>query len=146
MKVRKGVIGIIMFDGEFLVLKREHMWKGWEFVKGGLIYMEENGIPVFEDEELAVKREIKEETGLDVEILHQIPMRVEYEHPEYYKKKVGIDRSSHAVFLVKAKNKDVELSFEHSDFRWLPYEEARELLTYEEQKKALDNAMKFLKE
>ncbi|MFH0832285.1 MAG: NUDIX domain-containing protein [Candidatus Aenigmatarchaeota archaeon] len=146
MRIRKGVIGVVVNGDEFLVLERKHMWRGWEFVKGGLTYMEEGGMPCYEDEENAVKREIMEETGLDVDILNKFHERVEYEHPEHYKNEFGIDMSSHAIFLVNADSRDVKLSFEHSNFKWLTYDEARELLTHDEQKRALDIAAKFLKE
>ena len=75
MKIRKGAVAIIFRQDEFLILKRELNWKGWEFVKGSI----DEG----EDEETAVKREIREETGLeDIEIIHKLPEKLEYMHPE----------------------------------------------------------------
>lgn len=140
MRIRKGVAGIIFKpDGPlFLVLKRAINWEGWEFVKGS--------IGNNEIKETAVRREILEETGLEeIELIYKFPGRMEYEHKESSRNLAGFSGSSHTVFLVKYIDGEVVLSHEHSDFKWLPYEEARETLTFENQRMFLDSAMEFLR-
>ena len=137
MRIRKGAVAIILRQNEFLVLRRVLNWKGWEFVKGSI----DEG----EDEETAVRREIREETGLeDIEIVNKFPEKMEYKHPERLKRRSGIDSSSHTVFLVRHLNGEIRLSNEHGDFKWLPYEEARAILTYGTQKNILDTAYRYL--
>ncbi len=76
MSVRKGVNGIIYSkekDGIFfLVLHRVLNWKGWEFPKGGI----EKTDSV---DEIALRREIKEETGLtNIRIIIKLPFEIKY--------------------------------------------------------------------
>ena len=135
--IRKAVVGIV-FDGKhFLVLHRVLGWSGWEFSKGGV----DEG----EDEEQAVLREIKEETGLDVEIIEKVPFVIKYDYPEDYKKKYGFDETEQSVFLAKTTDKKVRLSEEHDEYKWLDYNEARKILTHSNQKDALDKAWEILK-
>ena len=61
IKYRKAVFGVAYSknkDGkiEYIILKRKKHWKGWEFPKGGI----ERGEKIID----AVKREVREETGL----------------------------------------------------------------------------------
>ena len=140
MQIRKGVAAIIFKSEDvplFLVLRRVLNWKGWEFVKGSI----KN-----EKEESAILREIKEETSLEkVEIVHKFPEKMEYEHPTGFRQSFDFSGSSHTVFLVELLDGDIKLSSEHNAFRWLQYKEARKILTFENQRKFLDSAMKFLK-
>ena len=143
--IRRGAVGIIFradsgrSNYEFLIMRRKFLWRGWEFPKGGI----KNGLKKETDEE-AVLREIKEETNLDnVKIIHKLPEKMEYAHPKRFKL-VGLTGSSHTVFLVEYHGGDIKLSFEHSGFRWLTYEEARKTLTYDTQKRILDAAHKYL--
>ena len=61
MKYRKSVFVVVYSKTkkgvEYLILKRKLHWIGWEFPKGG--------IKKFESKKRAVRREIKEETGLN---------------------------------------------------------------------------------
>lgn len=140
--IRLGAVGIIFRrvkeNGfEFLILRRKFLWHGWEFPKGGIKKGKEN-------DESAVLREIREETGLaEVKIIHKFPEKMEYQHPKRFKL-VGITGSSHSVFLVEYIKGDIKLSFEHSAFKWLPYKEARKTLTYDTQKRILDSAYRYL--
>ncbi len=139
MDVRRGVKGVV-FDirnGEpiYLLLHRVLNWRGWEFPKGGV----EEG----EDHIEALKREIKEETGLDVdEIVAELPKSewkaedgTSYSYRQYL---VRAD-SSQAVVLQR------EPVVEHDAYRWVKYEEAMELLTWENDKQTLKIAHGIVK-
>lgn len=131
---RKGVLGIVINKKrEFLILYRKLHWRGWEFPKGGL----SKG----ETEEQALKRELKEETGLDVNIVTRLPHKVVYYYPPEFIGKTGTKYSGakQVVYLVLADGK-VKLSEEHAKYRWVSYKDARKLLRHETQKKALDIA------
>ena len=129
---RKGVLGILINKKkEFLILYRKLHWRGWEFPKGGI---DKN-----ETEEKALKREIKEETGLDAFIISKLAYKLTYDYPEEFIKKTKYRGAKQSVYLVLADGK-VKLSKEHNRYRWASYKEARKLLKHESQKKALDIA------
>ena len=135
--IRKAVVGIV-FNGErFLVLHRTLGWSGWEFPKGG--------VNAGETEKEAVLREVKEETGLDAKITKKLPLIIRYDYPDDYRKKYGADKTEQSVFLLRANGK-IKLSEEHDDYKWLSYEEARNILKYDDQKKALDAALGAIKD
>lgn len=99
-------------EGKYLLVKRtdtRSMHPGkWEFPGGGV----ENG----ETPEDAVLRELKEETGLDGEIVeHGMPGEVS---TEYGTLKIY-------PFLVESEG-SIELSREHSEYKWIELEELEE--------------------
>jgi len=127
--------GIVIFKEEggkrqYLLL---HYGKGsrarypfWDFSKG---HIEEG-----EDELQAAKREAREETGLtDINILEGFKEKIEY----YFD--VGKDRVSKTVvfFTGEIKKGEVTISFEHMGFKWLPFKEAIETLTFKNAKNIL---------
>ena len=118
---------------EFLLL---HYGKGhWGFPKG---HIEAN-----ESEEQAMLRELEEETGIsDAKIIPNFR-----EHITYFFMENGKKIRKHVVFfLVESKTKEVKLSFEHTDYAWLPYEKAIETLTFGNARKVLKKAYDFLKQ
>ncbi len=127
---------------EYLLLKNKA--NCWLFPKG----LVEEG----EKDEEAALREIREETGLENLLL--IPG---FKEQEKYFFSVKYDyqlqrgwRSGEKVFkivtyfLFKTKNKKIKLSFEHIDYCWLSFNQAREKITYAEAKKILEKANKFI--
>lgn len=132
---RKVSCGAIVFfkDSEkleFLLLKYPNYWG---FPKGE----KEEG----ENELEAARREIKEETNLDVDFIPGF--RKEYEYSYWLGKRLV--KKTAVFFLAKARNKDVKISWEHEDYRWLEFEEALKYLTYEKDRENLREAYKFIK-
>ena len=135
---RKGVLGIVINkDKKFLILYRTLHWRGWEFPKGGI----EKG----ESEEDALKREIKEETGLDAKIICKLPYEVVYDYPKDFIKKTNTKYrgARQSVYLAVADG-IVKLSKEHKRYKLVSYKEARKLLKHENQKNALDVAYQHI--
>ncbi len=91
----------------------------------------------------AAHRELKEETGLEAELDDGFKKVLEYmfKDPkgELIAKKV-------TFFLGKATSNDVQLSHEHEDYAWLPYNEALEKLTYKNAQQLLQAAESYLNE
>lgn len=160
MSVRKGVVCVIYTKDAasstqttkgrqspvlFLVLHRVFLWKGWEFVKGGV---EKEDIT----EEITVRREIEEETGLKkIRIGQRLDYVIKYKYKKANAREPNFTETEQSVFIVNSLEKDVKLPVygdvkEHDDFRWLEYEKARKLLTHTQQRKALDIAWRILRD
>jgi 8-oxo-dGTP pyrophosphatase MutT (NUDIX family) len=133
-KLRKGIFILVYYlenkIPKYLILKRKLHWKGFEFPKGGI---EKNERYID-----AVKRELKEETGL-------IPLKIKSHNfkGKYLYKKKFLDRTGFAgqtfvLFSVQTKNSKVFLDKrEHSNYHWLSYEQAQKKLAHQNQKKSL---------
>lgn len=127
--------GAVIFNGnDFLLLK--YGWGHWGFVKG---HIEEG-----ENEIEAFLREAEEETGIKREELHIIDgFR---EKTSYFYKMEGKTIFKEVVYFVaECLKREIKLSFEHTDYAWLPFEEALKRITYEGDKKILIKAYDFLK-
>lgn len=113
-KAGECAIGVIERDGKVLLMKRaEDQSSGgrWNF-PGGKI--EENESP-----REAALREVREETGLDVEI---------EKRGEMFYSSAEKGRWEVYPFLMDAEGV-VEMNHEHSDFRWVSPEEMEEMNT-----------------
>lgn len=112
MKTHFVVTGLVTYEGKTLILKKApddyNYPNKWSFCSG---FVKE-----FEPAEESVLREIKEETGLDAEILEG-PKIVEVEDQEKQKRWII------ALFLCKTNSKDVKLCHENTDFKWITKEE-----------------------
>ncbi|MFH1582302.1 MAG: bis(5'-nucleosyl)-tetraphosphatase [bacterium] len=105
----------------------------WDFSKGHI----EKG----ENEIIAAKREAKEETGLDdISILEGFKEEIKY----FFKFKGQTIFKTVVFFLAETKTKKITLSFEHKGFKWLPFKEALELLTFQNGKDILQKANNYL--
>ncbi len=105
----------------------------WDFPKGHV----EKG----ENEVNAAKREVFEETGIEVEIIFGFRESIVYHFREYgflIEKKV-------IYFLGLTDKEEVRLSYEHDGYAWMDYEEAFRRITYDSSKKVLIKANLFLK-
>ena len=129
MKRKIGVKAFIFRDGKLLIIKRSNYSNflpfSWD-LPGGRI---EEG----EDIKEGLKREVKEEVNLDVDILYPINV-----HHFIRNDKIII----HGItFLCKYKDGEVKLSREHIEYRWVSLEEAKNFLS-----ERLKNDIKIIKE
>ena len=123
----------------YLVLKRKKHWKGWEFTKGG-IERGENAVKT-------AKREVKEESGLKPLKLSRFNIRGKYNYSKNFKDRPGFIGQTYQLFAAEVKeNKKIKLDKkEHSAYKWLEFTQARDILTWSNQKKCLSVVNKFLK-
>lgn len=105
----------------------------WDFPKGAI----ENN----ETEEQTATREIFEETGLRVKDF-AAGFRKEIEY--HYRRQSMLAHKRVIFFLVESQISDVRISFEHSGYEWLNFEQALRRLTFENAKSVLREANEWL--
>ncbi len=145
-KYRRGVFCVVYSRNkkgrmEYLLLKRKLHWKGWEFPKGAL----EKGENILD----AVKREIKEETGLMPLKIKKFELSGKYKYQKELKDREGVvGQTFEALCAVEVKRGKIKLGEEHSDYRWMNFEGAIKKLTWANQKECLrvvDNWLGLIK-
>lgn len=105
----------------------------WGFPKGNI----EKG----EKLKKTAKREIKEETGIEeIEFIPKFKESIKY----FYKLKGKNIFKIAIFFLVKTKEKEIKISWEHLGYQWLPYEKTLERLIYKNAREILEKANDFL--
>ncbi|MBU0614504.1 MAG: NUDIX domain-containing protein [Nanoarchaeota archaeon] len=122
--------GAVLFNkGLFLLLD---YGKHWGFPKGNI----ETG----EQEKDTVKREIQEETGIT-----QIGFIPGFREEINYYYTVNNETISKKVifYLAKTDQQKITLSHEHVGYKWLPYEEAMQQITFQDEKDILKKAKPF---
>lgn len=133
MKLEKSCGAIIYTElvGERKYLLIRHMNGGhWAFPKGH--------VEAGEIEEETALREISEETGLTVELNTQFRKQVSYQPKPDVTKDV-------IYFAAKAETEEVlKQEIEVTDFKWLPYQEAIELITYHNDRDLLEEVNNYL--
>jgi 8-oxo-dGTP pyrophosphatase MutT (NUDIX family) len=82
-------------------------------------------IKQFEEPEEALRREVSEETGLDIEILK--PLTIFH---DYRGKRIAENELLIITYWCKARSNQVVLSNEHSAYQWVSPEEALELVEH----------------
>jgi len=134
--VQKIVLGgVIVKDGKVLILqrnKKEDIYPNiWELPSGKREFLEPS--------EISLIREIKEETGLDVEII--MPFSIF----DYQIKREGeIHDCTQINFLVKPVGKSkVILSPEHQNFAWIGKDEVNTYNLTISTKKVIKKALEF---
>lgn len=134
-KFRKAVFGVTYSKGEdgkieYLILKRKKHWKGWEFPKGK-IEKSERKID-------AVKREIREETGLKILKIKSFKEKGNYLYKRRLKDRPRIVGQTYSLFAVQVKKGKIKLDkIEHNGHKWVSFQEAEKKLTWPNQKKCL---------
>lgn len=131
--------GAIIFRKEkevlYYLLLYESDSKYWGFSKGNI----EKGEKLTE----TARRETEEETGIeDIEFIQGFKEKIDY----FYQRGGKKIYKTVIFFLAKTNTKEVKLSFEHQDFKWLPYKEALGGLTFKNAKETLKKADNFLLE
>lgn len=129
LQVEKSAGAVVFYRGaeiEYLLIRSTY----WEFPKGLIDAKESEGD--------AARREVLEETGLDVEFVGEFRKTVQY---FYRRKQNGALVKKYVVyFLGEAKTRDVRFSWEHQEAQWLPYAQALEMLPYENAREILRQA------
>jgi dATP pyrophosphohydrolase len=116
---------------KFAIFKRSDICF-WQFIAGG---GEDNETPL-----QAAYREMKEETGVSAKKL--IPLdsmttvpRIAFSNTEHWDSNIYVI-PEHS-FAVNVKEEEPRLSSEHTEFRWVKYQEAFDLLKRDSNRKAL---------
>jgi bis(5'-nucleosidyl)-tetraphosphatase len=111
----------------------------WEFPKGG--------IEAGESEQQAAERELREETGV---ASGGYTMRPGFREEEHYlftrsdggERQLVVKRV--VYFLAETRSDRVVISREATEFRWLSFPDARDLLRFPEKRRVLESAEKWL--
>lgn len=131
MTDEKSAGAVVFYRGErieYLLLYSTY----WGFPKGHI----EPG----EDERTAAWREVREEAGLEVEIIDGFR---EIDGYTFTRKSEPVEKQS-VYFVAQARDRNSRISWEHSDMIWLPFEEALVQLGYEGGRAILKKANDFL--
>lgn len=105
----------------------------WDLPKGHI----EKG----EKEIETVKREVKEETGLeDIKIIEGFKEWIKY----FFRFKSKTIFKIVTFYLAETKEKEIKISGEHIGYAWLAYKQALEQLTFKNAKDILRKAHQFL--
>jgi|SRR3989344_1885469 len=128
-----GVIIFLKDNGiKYLILK--YGWGHWGFVKGN--------IEIGEDEIDAALRETSEESGIsDLKFIDGFKVSESYK----YKLQKKLVNKEVIYFLAETKTKEIKLSKEHTDYKWLDLKSALDYLNFKQQKDLLIKADEFLK-
>jgi 8-oxo-dGTP pyrophosphatase MutT (NUDIX family) len=143
----KSVGGVVYRkqDGNILFLLVRYRSGQWDFPKGHM----ETG----ESEEQTLRREIREETGLeDIAILSGFRDAVRYFYSAWGNEKQereslgkGVYIFKKAVFYaVETQIEEVKIDFENKDYVWLSYEQAYEHISNAGSRKVLQAAQKAI--
>lgn len=135
MKTEFSVGGIVYSEGEYLILR--YGMGHWGLVKGN----RERG----ESKNHTILRELEEETGIN----HKNAKIIEgfEEETEYYYTLEGKKIYKRVIYLLlKVSTKNVNLSYEHSDYKWLSIKDAIDLVDFSNVKEILEKGHDFLKE
>ncbi|MEA3344283.1 MAG: NUDIX domain-containing protein [Patescibacteria group bacterium] len=138
--------GAVIFrkeDNQILYLLLHYEAGHWDLPKG---HIEEN-----ETEIETAKREVEEETGIkDIEIIDGFKEWIKYSFRDTYNLEQGSKEEAPFIFkivtfyLAETKTKEIKISFEHTGYRWLVYEEAMKQLTFKKAREILEKANNFL--
>jgi bis(5'-nucleosidyl)-tetraphosphatase len=138
-EISAGAVVFRKEDSKIYYLLLHYKSGHWDFPKGHI----EKG----EREEETAKRETEEETGIkDAKIIDGFREWVKYFFRRTYHLKKEEKKKAPWVFkivtfyLLETKTKEVKISFEHTGFKWLPYEEALKRLTFKNAKEVLKKA------
>lgn len=130
MKKEKSC-GAIIINNKKVLLVYEKNRNFWGFPKG---HVEQN-----ETELETAIREVKEEVGLDIDILKEKRYEFKYNIGKEIEKTCVLFVSFPKTFNIKNQESEIELS------KWFTFDEALKTLTYDNQKEILKLAIKEYK-
>ena len=136
MPIEKSA-GAVIFrkNKKIYYLLLHHQAGHWDFPKGII----EKGEKLKE----TAKREVKEETGIeDIKFIEGFQEWIKY----FFKLKGKAIFKIVTFLLAETKEKEVKISWEHIDYKWLPHKEALEQLTFGNTKEILQRAHQFLQQ
>ena len=132
-ELSSGAVIVSEKSGERQYLVLHYPAGHWEFPKGAV----EKG----ETEQIAAKREIKEETGLEIDSFYPgFRRKIEYK----YRRDGGLSHKQVIFFLAMTSQNEVKISFEHTGFKWLNFDRAMGILSFENARSVLKEANDFL--
>lgn len=118
---------------DYLILRRKLHWVGWEFPKGGIEHQEH----ILE----TIKRESFEESGLRITEVKQFKEQGRYKYKGPMADRPGFIGQNYSLFAARVDFKgsdNVKMDeLEHNAFKWLKFNEALKLLTWNNQQKCL---------
>jgi mutator protein MutT len=127
--------GIVLFkekEGKRIYLLLHYLSGHWDFPKGK--------IEAGESKKEAVLRELQEETGLEAEIFEGFEQTLSYVF-----KQEGKQVQKTVYFFVGRTTSDVvNLSHEHIGYKWLGYQQAVAILTYQNAQEILRAAEQYI--
>ncbi|MCD6500597.1 NUDIX domain-containing protein [bacterium] len=136
MPIEKSA-GAIVFcrkKGKIYYLLLHYEMGHWGFPKGHI----EKGETIEE----TARREVEEETGIkDIKFVKRFKEWIKY----FYKREGKNIFKIVTYLLAETHQKEVKISWEHIGFKWLPYKEALEQLTFKNAKEILKKANDYLK-
>ena len=110
-------VGILVFNKDEILLLKSPKWRGKYIVPSGHVEFME---PI----ETAAKREVLEETGLEVDNMKFLQF-IEFINPQQYHKKnlhfVGMQ------YACQSKSRTVKINKESTDYLWTPLKKALDL-------------------
>lgn len=141
--IRRGVAALVYRKTDsgvrYLLLRRKKIWTGWEWLKGGCKFGE--------DEKTCLKREIMEE----ISVKSFIPKRTKFTHSFFYFKPLVKDKrkwtgAKHRLFLVEVHSSKVKVdNEEHSGYKWVDKKDALKMLTWDDQRKLFERIIRLNK-
>jgi len=139
-KLRKAIFALCYAKKnekiEYLILKRKKHWVGWEFPKGKIEFLE--------TKRMAVRREVKEETGLKILRIKKFNVKGLYKYKKKMNDRKGYIGQTYHLFAVEVKKGKVSFGEEHSEFKWVEFNEAKKKLKWENQKRCLKIVNRWL--
>ncbi len=131
MKNELSIGGVVYNNGYYLLL--QYGLGHWGFVKG---HVDEG-----ESDRETLLRELREETGIvNATIVDGFMKEITY----FFRSKRELVKKKVRYYIVLTDEKEVVLSFEHKDYRWLRYEDALNLLSFKSSKEVLMEANEFI--
>jgi bis(5'-nucleosidyl)-tetraphosphatase len=128
-----GVVVFTQENNEVKYLLLQHTAGHWSFPKGKM----EGG----ETKQQAGLRELKEEAGIDADLLPGFEKQFTY---QFYDQTRSLVKKTVYFFIGKACATDIVVSEEHQGFAWIPFNEAFTMITHDNARDVLCSAHQYI--